>query len=227
MTLPDSFCWTRFGTEAAEPIEHIILRKEEERLANGGVFVWGIGNAVGPSIRELLDQPSEPEVMFSPMRSSPKETDVHPDAVAVWVCGQALDGSTHKIPQYSLVTSRYSESSPKATHYALVCRSLEPLLPLRSENFLSLRNLRNLRTGRVVGASQVTAVVSRDLECGEGGPLYLIAIRAQLVYPYFLRLRHPHIAQSGDHPARWSINERVALRSSLIGQMERERTPLF
>jgi hypothetical protein len=26
------FCWTRFGTEAGEPIEQILERKEDERL---------------------------------------------------------------------------------------------------------------------------------------------------------------------------------------------------
>src|ERR1700728_56037 len=35
--IPDRFCWTRFGTEAGESIEHILNRKEEERLANGGI----------------------------------------------------------------------------------------------------------------------------------------------------------------------------------------------
>ena len=50
--LPTIFCWTRFGGEAGEPIEQILFRKEQERLANGGVFLWGIGNAVGPSIYE-------------------------------------------------------------------------------------------------------------------------------------------------------------------------------
>ena len=43
MSLPDHFCWTRYGTEAAQPIQNIFGRKEEERHANAGVFFWGIG----------------------------------------------------------------------------------------------------------------------------------------------------------------------------------------
>src|SRR5689334_16901759 len=35
--LPLLFCWTRFGTEAGEPIEAILERKEREREATGGV----------------------------------------------------------------------------------------------------------------------------------------------------------------------------------------------
>ena len=46
MPLPEVFVWTRFGTEAGQPIEEIIERKELERRANGGVFLWGLEQAV-------------------------------------------------------------------------------------------------------------------------------------------------------------------------------------
>jgi hypothetical protein len=59
--IPRDFCWTRFGTEAGEPIEQILERKEAERIATGGVFFWGIGNAVGRSISELVRRTDEPE----------------------------------------------------------------------------------------------------------------------------------------------------------------------
>ena len=70
VALPEYFCWTRFGTEAAEPIDSILGRKERERVANRGIFVWGIGNAIGPSIRELLRREAQPEVLFSPIKST-------------------------------------------------------------------------------------------------------------------------------------------------------------
>jgi hypothetical protein len=69
--LPDCFCWTRFGTEAGQAIVHILQRKEQERSANDGLFIWGIGNAIGPSIRELVRRTNRPEVLFSPIKSSP------------------------------------------------------------------------------------------------------------------------------------------------------------
>ena len=53
MDLPRFFCWTRFGTEAGQPIEQILERKEQERIVNNGLFLWGIGNSLTPSMIEL------------------------------------------------------------------------------------------------------------------------------------------------------------------------------
>ena len=47
--------------------------------------------------------------------------------------------------------------------------------------------MRNLRSGNQLGASQVTAVVSRDLAAGGIGE-YPVMFRAELVAPYFVRL---------------------------------------
>jgi hypothetical protein len=49
--------------------------------------------------------------------------------------------------------------------------------------------LRNLRSGKPLGASQVTAVVQRTND--ECGTEYVIALRARLVEPYFVRLADP------------------------------------
>ena len=65
------------------------------------------------------------------------------------------------LPAHSRVTSKFDPSGRKFNHYALVCFSDTPLLPLRNENKIAFIQLRNLRTGRPVGASQVTAVVQR------------------------------------------------------------------
>lgn len=187
--LPDLFCWTRFGTEASEPVEQILFRKEQERLANGGIFLWGIGNAVGPSIRELTQRALRPEVVFSPIRSAPRLRDVSPPAIVAWTTAEALDGSHFAIPAHSLVTSRYDPTAPRSHHYALVCFSERPLIPLRSEGKIGFTQLRNLRTGRPVGASQVTAVVRRLERTTNETTMYEIAIRAELIHPYFVRLR--------------------------------------
>jgi len=187
--LPDLFCWTRFGTEASEPVEQILFRKEQERLANGGLFLWGIGNAVGPSIKELTQRALRPEVVFSPIRSAPRLRDVSPPAIVAWTTAEGLDGSHFAIPAHSLVTSRYDPTAPRSHHYALVCFSERPLIPLRSEGKIGFTQLRNLRTGRPVGASQVTAVVRRLERTTHETTMYEIAIRAELIHPYFVRLR--------------------------------------
>jgi hypothetical protein len=190
--LPDLFCWTRFGTEAGEPIEGILLRKERERSANGGLFLWGIGNAVGPSIDELTRHTTRPQVAFSPIKTAPRLKDVAPPAVVMWTEAEAWDGSDFAIPSNSLVTSRHDPETPRPHHYALVCYSPDPLIPLKREHKIRFSQLRNLRTGRPIGASQVTAVVRCTGVTAEDSLMYDVAILAELVYPYFIRLKNAY-----------------------------------
>lgn len=172
-------------------MEAILCRKEKERISNDGVFLWGIGNAIGPSIAELIQRALNPEVLFSPIKSAPKCKDVVPSAIATWTSAVGLDGSPFNLPTHSLVTSRYDVSAPKRSHYALVCFKNTPLTLMLSEEKLLFSELRNLRTGRPVGASQVTAVVERlKSHCQDLTP-YEVAIRATLVPPYFVRLADP------------------------------------
>ncbi len=173
-------------------MDHILARKEKERIANGGLFIWGIGNAVGPSIRELLRRSARPEVLFSPIKSVPKLRDVSPPAVAAWVAGEGLDGASFLLPKHSIVTSRFDLSSPPQVHYALVCFSERPLIVRHSDEKIEFAAITNLLTGRRVGASQVTAVVQpRPAQQHQKIKHYDVAIRAELAYPYFLRLSNP------------------------------------
>ena len=110
MSLPKHFCWTRFGTEAGETIDRILERKESERQRNGGIFLWGIGNAIGPSMRELLRVERTPEVIFSPIRSNPKREDAQPSTVIAWRAGRDLDGR----PRVSCKYARRPQRSCKA-----------------------------------------------------------------------------------------------------------------
>jgi hypothetical protein len=190
LAIPKYFCWTRFGTESGQSIDCILERKERERVANDGLFLWGIGNAIGPSMKELLRRGADPEILFSPIRSAPKKADVSPAAIASWTMGETLDGAAFPLPDSSTVLSRYNPSAPKRAHYAIVCYSSSPVQLMNSGDTIAVRELRNLLTGRPVGASQVTAVVECD-ENGAGGTSYPVALRAQLVEPYFVRLVNP------------------------------------
>lgn len=186
--IPEMFCWTKYGTEAGEDVASILARKEAERQANGGVFLWGIGNAVGPSIVSLLHHTARPRVVFTPMLSKAAARDVSPPRVATWQSGTGLDGSHYAVPAESRVTSRISSAG--RAHYALVCRSNDPLVanPLRGPSFAST-HVQNLRSGSRVGASQVTAVVRR-IACALGlePSSYKVSFSADLVAPYLVRL---------------------------------------
>ncbi len=190
--VPKHFCWTRFGTEAGENIGSIFARKEQERLATGGMFLWGIGNSVGPAIRDLIRLEERPMVLFSPMRSKPKAIDVAPASVAVWSEARGLDGQDWPIPEGVKVTSRQGSETgrTKRSHYALVCRSSSPL---RAFDLASIRyeELVNLQSKNKLGASQVTAVVEQLPHSSERCTIYPVTLMAELVFPYFVKLSTP------------------------------------
>lgn len=219
MALPKYFCWSRFGTEAGQGIEDIIARKEQERRANGGVFLWGIGSALRPSMKELVRRTKDPEVLFSPIKSQARRQDVAPQAVAAWTGGETIDGSLYTLPTHSLVTSRYDPRAPRKVHYALVCFSSRALCVSESVGSIDVAGIRNLLTDRPVGASQVTAVVQCISARGGDGRRYGVAMRVRLVYPYFVKLTHPVLLERTDSCRTWS--ERVkqewyALQPSLF-----------
>jgi hypothetical protein len=190
------FCWTRFGTEAGEPVDRILERKELERHANRDIFYWGIGNSVAPGIAELLRRCDRPEVLFSPIKSRPRYVDARPSSIVAWTAGETLFGERIVLPPAVRVTSRVDLSVPHP-HYALVCASQHPLV-LADLGHLTFGALRNLLSGNAVGASQVTAIVRYIDYSAAGGLHYPVALRANLVPPYFLRLHDPvTIRQSG------------------------------
>ncbi|MBN9547000.1 MAG: hypothetical protein J0I19_16160 [Alphaproteobacteria bacterium] len=186
--LPNVFCWTRFGTEAGEDISKIIARKELERRSTGGIFFWGIGNAVGPSMRVLIARRYAPVAVFSPISSAARAQDVSPRQVYQWRSGIGLDGSVFEIPKKCLVTSGGPDSGSLRRRYALVCSSDSPLSLSGVETF-NLGALRNLVSDRKVGASQVTAVVRKSNL--QGGPLYRAALIVPLAAPYLVELADP------------------------------------
>jgi len=88
----------------------------------------------------------------------------------------------------ALVTSRFVPSGPRRSHYALVCCSEQPLHLASSDHRIAFGSLRNLVSGRKVGASQVTAIVERILDTGQDSSQYDVSMRARLVPPFFVKL---------------------------------------
>jgi hypothetical protein len=189
--LPRHFCWSRFGTEAGESIDQILERKEVERDRNRGVFLWGIGNALGPSMRELLRRERTPEVIFSPISSAPRASDVSPSTTVTWNGARDLTGLPAVLPRWSTVTSRGVSGPGAQRHYALVCYSRERLRIGPSPADISMGSVQNLLTSRRVGASQVTAIVKLVDGFLPKGCFYPVAMRVGLVAPYFLSLTDP------------------------------------
>jgi hypothetical protein len=57
-----------------------------------------------------------------------------------------------------------------------------------SDRQIAFGSLRNLVSGRKLGASQVTAVVERTPDAAEGTSNYNVSMRARLVHPFFVKL---------------------------------------
>ncbi len=195
MVLPVSFCWTRYGTEAGETTESIFARKEAERRRNGGIFLWGIGNALGPSLRLLLRETNSPEVLFSPISSPPRIQDVRPEQLVRWHRGRTLDGRLMDLPEGSVVTSGARFHGRLRKRFALVCSSSTSVRP-HEVGSLSVGALTNLATGHRLGASQVTAIVRFDRNLRNTGRSYAVALRARLVEPFLLELADPELLES-------------------------------
>ena len=200
--LPSAFCWTRFGVEAGQEIAEILERKETERRANGGVFLWGIGNSIVPSLNDLLAVTDTPKAVFSPIRTRPRPVDKAADAVAVWTRARTPRGMPWALPPHSMVTSHVGRALGR--HFALVCRSPHTLRLSEDGPTFAMDDLRNLRSDRLVGASQVTAIVrhqplGRDTEIirsAEGGSIYAATMVVDLVPPYVVILDAPTVVHA-------------------------------
>lgn len=187
---PDAFCWTRMQAESGQPLTNIIRRKEAERAAGNGLFYWGVGNPLGGKIAALVGRIAHPKLLFSMMKSRPKLIDAAPQEVLLWTLTVDLRGVVRPLPDHALVVSRGS-SGPrgKLTHYALVCRSPEPLR-LRPLGNLNLAEFRNIGSENpCVGNSQVTAVLERQV--AHSSTAYQVDMMADLAPPYFVRLAGP------------------------------------
>lgn len=188
---PDAFCWTKMQTESGQPLDTIIGRKEVERRAGQGIFCWGIGSSLGNQAASLAKRSAPPRLLFSTMRSRPKAADTTPGQVLLWTAYVDPHGVRRPLPGHVVVVSRGGdEGRPKTAHYALVCRSSEPLEP-RRRGELDLSRFRNLGSAKPqVGASQVTAVLERQRPVEQANH-YQVDMLAELAAPYFVRLTDP------------------------------------
>lgn len=186
--LPVQICWTKSGPESGMKLSEIVRAKENQRLESGGVFLWGIGSSVGPSIRELVVSTPEPMVVFTRMRSNPAMRDVDPCGVGRWMSAVDLAGAPYEMPPGAQVTSGLHRAQGQKRHWALVCERGEPL-PVDSEpqQWVYGDAVRNLRSGKPVGSSQVTSIVRRASDA-ESANRYPVLFTARLVWPYQVTL---------------------------------------
>jgi hypothetical protein len=184
-------CWSRMQAEGGQMLEAIIARKELERQAGDGCFTWGVGNPPALLTPSLSRAGVPVRAIFSIMKTKPKVIDVAPARTVAWRRYIDAHGFERPMPHFALVTSRGdSTSGAKRSHYALMCRSDEPLALTHDEPFdpTAFRNAGG--TGAQVGASQVTALLRR---VGENSRSigYAANMKAWLTGSYWVRLTDP------------------------------------
>lgn len=185
-------CWSRMQAEAGQALDAIILRKELERQSNGGIFVWGVGNAPARLTRVLARTGQPVRAIFSIMKSKPKASDAKADDLLLWRGYIDTEGVEHQLPACSIVTSRAgSATQPKRAHYALICRSNRRLGLDHDGVRFDPTAFRNAgEQGRPVGASQVTALLRQVAGQRSDGP-YAVNMEAELAGGYWVRLTSP------------------------------------
>lgn len=181
-------CWTKMQAEAGQTLEAILARKERERLAGDGVFMWGVGNAPALVTNTLARLEHPVPVIFSVMKSKPKAIDAAPSQTFIWRGFIDRNGHERPLPEHVVITSRgAADGGAKKRHYALMCYADQPLTFERGLPFdhLAYRNASD--AGGAIGASQVTALVRRA-SAPSANAQYEANLRAELVGSYWVRL---------------------------------------
>jgi len=179
----DQFILSRMGAEAGEHHGGILARKEAERIAGGGEFWWGIGTSLGTAGYEAgRARDGHLPVLFARMLSKPKVIDSSPERVFLWTHWESPEGRG-EIPRHVVVTSRGTDAKTK--HHALVCRRNAPL-GLSGGGPFDPAHCRTT-SGKVMGGSQVTALLTGDPLSHAAGP-YTIDFDAELAAPYCPKL---------------------------------------
>jgi hypothetical protein len=184
-----SFVLTKPGVEAGERLADIVTRKEAERIAGKNIFWWGVGNSLGPALRDAAKAAGGTLPVFflvNKKPAPPRAHDVAPSSTFRWTKWEDWDGKIVSVPSYARVTSRGDED--KRSHYALVCHSEGPIVfEQNGGSFDPL--LCKTGSGKRPGSSQVTALLQGDVNAPEhrnGG--HRIVFKATLVAPWQARL---------------------------------------
>lgn len=185
-------CWSRMQAEAGQALEAIICRKELERRVNGGVFMWGVGNAPARLTRVLARTAQPVRAIFSIMKSKPRVLDATATELLLWGGYIDADGIGRQLPAGSIVTSRAGTGKGrKRAHYALMCHSDSPLRIDRHGARFDPTAFRNAgEVGGPVGASQVTALLRQVAEQREDAA-YEVNMEARLTAGYWVQLTCP------------------------------------
>jgi hypothetical protein len=116
-----AFVWSEIISSIGEEPEHLIVRKEAERVAGSGEFWWCVDAPLGIGVEIQAERRGTLPVLFSKSRSSR----THPSGqIRVWDTWRSLlhPHQYGRIPSHVIVTSSHHPGR-RQTRYALICHS--------------------------------------------------------------------------------------------------------
>jgi Putative ATPase subunit of terminase (gpP-like) len=216
---PGSFIWSKIGDAySGEPIEGILARKEIERARNGGLFMWGSGVPLGPSLRSLLEIDKAPRVVITRTLHRRKPDEVQPDqSGSVWVWPNAsVDGRPYRLPLHSIVTGQTKSGRMWAM---ILSKDTQLMVPGEPAELLYRSELRTWPRDKELTDHSPTAVVRGEPRPADAPPPadtpYQVLFTATLVPPYFVEMADPVEIQMRKLPARVQADLADRLAKSL------------
>ena len=187
------YVWSKMGPDADQTLDKIIDRKEAERRMGGDIW-WGLGTPLGPCVESeaILNGGTLP-VLFSELR---KQEQAPNQSIYVWNRWRSIRKGHHgthsgTIPKHALVLG----GNPDRPYYALVFRC-DTELALGDHGLFDPALCRTLANRRRPGVSQRSALLEGQVRHPHGP--YRIAVSADLVVPWYVRLTHPRMLTAAE-----------------------------
>lgn len=196
-----SFVWSEIGFDAGETPEHVVIRKEAERLAGSGEFWWGLDAPLGITVEVHAEQNRGVlSALFSKSRSS---TVQQRQQVRIWDTWRSLlHPQQHgRIPDHVVVTSGH-DAGRRQTRYALTCHSAVNL-SFGAMGFCNLAECHSLKNGGRVNALRGAQVLRKgEPLISPRGPasesVYSIAFKATVVGHGYVLLENFRVLTQAD-----------------------------
>lgn len=196
-----SFVWNEIGFDAGETPEHVVIRKEAERLAGSGEFWWGLDAPLGITVEVHAEQNRGVlPALFSKSRSS---TVRQRQQVRIWDTWRSLlHPQQHgRIPDHVVVTSGH-DAGRRQTRYALTCHSAVNL-SFGAMGFCNLAECHSLKNGGRVNALRGAQVLRKgEPLISPRGPasesVYSIAFKATVVGHGYVLLENFRVLTQAD-----------------------------
>ncbi len=186
------FVWNVIGEDASEPLSHILIRKEAERLAGNGEFWWGLGTALGDVASVAMANNGLLPVVFSARQPKTYTSDL---SAQIWNGWESTrDGNSGSLPSHVLITSAYDPRKEGDALYALACRSSSQLV--LHDHVFNPAQCRTLKSGVSPYYAQRAAVLKGELAHARGS--YTKGFAAELVAPWYVKLTDSRLLTSNE-----------------------------